>query len=59
MQNQPCRLYNELTIQLKREEQTAEYKLLLKSEIAQAWRERWVQHNGLWQDVPDEAGKYP
>jgi len=57
IQNQTHGFWNELTIQLKREDQTAEYKLLLKGETAQAWRERWVQHNGQWQDIPDEAEK--
>mgnify|MGYP001084841145 CR=1 FL=1 len=47
MQNQTRSLWDELTIQLHQEEQTAEYKLLLKSEAAQAWREQWVQHGGL------------
>jgi hypothetical protein len=47
MQNQTRSLGNELTIQLQREEQTAEYKLLLKSEVAEAWRERWVQRDIL------------
>ena len=55
IQNQPSGLWNELTIQLKREEQTAEYKLLLKSATVQAWRERWIRHSGLWQDIPDEV----
>jgi hypothetical protein len=57
IQNQTRNLWNELTIQLQRDEQTAEYKLLLKSEVAQAWRERWIQHGGQWQDTPDEAEK--
>jgi hypothetical protein len=46
MQNQPRGLLDELTIHLQREEQTAEYKLLLMGEVAEAWRERWVQHGG-------------
>jgi hypothetical protein len=57
MQNQPGSLWNELTVQLKREEQTVEYKLLLKSATVQEWRERWIRHNGQWQDIPDEAEK--
>jgi len=54
MQNQPHGLWSELTIQLMQEDQTAEYKLTMKGETAQAWRERWIQHNGQWQDIPDE-----
>jgi hypothetical protein len=57
IQNQPRSLGNEITVQLKREMQIAEYKLLLKSEAAQTWRERWIQHGGLWQDIPNEAEK--
>ena len=57
MQNQTRSLCNELTIQLKREEQTEEYKLLLKNETAQAWRERWIRHGGQWQEIPDEVEK--
>ena len=55
IQNQPRGLWNELTVQLKREEQTAEYKLFLKSATVQAWHERWIRHSGLWQDIPDEV----
>lgn len=57
IQNQSRSLGNELTIQLQREQQTTEYKLPLKSEVAQAWRERWIQHGGRWQDIPDESKK--
>jgi hypothetical protein len=55
IQNQPCSLWNELTIQLKREKHTKEYKLLLKYEITQAWRERWIRHNGQWIDISAEV----
>jgi hypothetical protein len=54
IQNQPGSLWNELTVQLKREQQIAEYKLLLKSEAVQAWREGWMRHNGQWHDIPDK-----
>ncbi len=57
LHNQPCRLWNELTIQLDREEQTKEYKLLLKDEITQAWREKWIGHSGQWIDLPAEIKK--
>jgi hypothetical protein len=57
IQNRARNLGNELTIQLQREEQTAEYKLLLKSDVAQAWCERWVQHGGQWQDILEEPEK--
>ncbi len=43
--------WSELTIELKREEQKVDYKLLLPVEAARVWRERWVRHEGLWRDV--------
>lgn len=55
IQNQPCSLWNELTVQLNRGDQTAEYKLRLTDEAAQAWREQWIQHGGQWQDLLDDA----
>jgi hypothetical protein len=51
MQGQPRDLWNELTVQLRRGNQTAEYKLLLENEAVQVWRERWIQHGGRWQDL--------
>jgi hypothetical protein len=55
IQNQTRNLWSELTFQLQREEQTAEYKLSLTSETAQIWRERWVQQGGLWQEIRNET----
>jgi hypothetical protein len=55
VQSQTRGPWNELTVQLKRGDQTAEYKLLLKNEAVQAWRVRWIQHGGQWQDLPDEV----
>ena len=55
IQNQPCSLWNEITVQLKREMHTKEYKLLLTDEITQAWRETWIGHNGQWIDIPAEV----
>lgn len=57
IQNRSLNLWNEIKIQLQREGQTAEYKLLLASEATQVWRERWVQHGGFWQEIPDENPK--
>jgi len=54
MQNQPRGLGNELSVQLKREDQSAEYKLTLESEAVEAWRMRWIQHGGQWQNLPGE-----
>jgi hypothetical protein len=55
MQNRPRSLWNEIILQLKRGDQTAEYKLLLKEATAQTWQARWVQHGGQWQDLPGEV----
>jgi hypothetical protein len=48
MQSRPHGLWNELTIHLKRNDQTAEYKLLLKDEAIQDWRALWLAHGGRW-----------
>jgi hypothetical protein len=55
MQNQPRGLWNELTVQLQRGDQAAEYKLLLQDEAVQAWRVKWMHSGGQWQDLPDEV----
>jgi hypothetical protein len=57
MQSRPCGLWNELSIQLKRGDQSVDYRLLLKSEAVEAWRVQWIRHDGQWQDLPDEAEK--
>jgi hypothetical protein len=54
IQNQVSGPFNELTINLKRGEQTTEYKLTLMNEAAQDWRARWIEHGFLWQDVQIE-----
>jgi hypothetical protein len=55
MQNRPRGLWNELTVQLKRDDQSADYRLLLKSETVEAWRVQGMRHGGLWQDLPGDA----
>jgi len=54
MQNHPCGLWNELSVQLKRDRQSVEYKLILDSEVVEAWRRQWVQHGGQWQELQSE-----
>ena len=54
MQNQPAGPWNELTVQLKRADQSAVYRLLLKSEAVEGWRTRWIRHGGQWQDLQGE-----
>ncbi|MFH1524056.1 MAG: hypothetical protein ABIF04_03750 [Chloroflexota bacterium] len=55
IQNQPRSQWNELTVQLKRGDQTTEDNILLTNETAQAWHACWIQHGGQWQDLPSEA----
>ena len=54
MQNRLCGLWNELSVQLKRGDQSVVYKLMLESEAVEVWRRQWVQHGGQWQDLPDQ-----
>jgi hypothetical protein len=56
MQSQPRGPWSELTVQLRRGDQLAGYKLLLEDEAAQAWRRRWMAHGGQWEDLPEEMG---
>ncbi len=53
MQSQLSGLWNELSVQLKRGEQLIDYKLTLKNASVEEWRERWVQHGGEWNDLPE------
>ena len=56
MQSRPRDQWNDISVQLKRENQTAEFKLLLKSEAAQDWRALWIKHGGQWRDIPVNEG---
>jgi hypothetical protein len=51
IKNQPCDLWNELSIQLKRGDQSIDYKLKLKSETAEAWCQQWILQGGSWEDL--------
>ncbi|MGE5374186.1 MAG: hypothetical protein ACM3XO_03950 [Bacteroidota bacterium] len=46
-------LWNELSIQLKRRDQTANYRLLLSKQAAETWRIQWLVHGGRWQEIPN------
>lgn len=46
-------LWNELSIQLKRQDQVANYELLLANQALDAWRAHWIAHGGQWQDFPN------
>jgi hypothetical protein len=52
IQNRPHSLWNELTIQLKRGDQTAKNKLLLENGATQDWRVKWIQCGYRWEDIP-------
>jgi len=52
IRSQPCGLWNELSVQLKQGDQPGDYKLMLKSEAVEAWRRQWVQHGGVWEEIP-------
>jgi len=56
MQSLPCGQLNELTVQLNRLGQSADFKILLKGGSAEAWRSLWIQHGGRWQDLPGSQG---
>jgi hypothetical protein len=51
IQLQPSGLWDEVSLQLKRSDQSAVYSLMLKPETAESWCKQWIQHGGLWQDV--------
>jgi hypothetical protein len=59
IQNQPRGLWKELSIQMKRGDQSVDYKLLLSSDSVDAWHEQWTQHGGQWVDLPDKNVKQP
>jgi hypothetical protein len=44
MRNRPLDLCSELIVQLQRENQAAEYSLLLTSDALEAWRKPWIQN---------------
>jgi len=54
IQNRHNGSWSELTVQLKRGDQSVEYKLLLKSETVKAWRACWTLHDGQWQDLQEQ-----
>lgn len=54
MRSQPCELWNELSVQLKRGNQAVDYKLMLRREALECWRGAWIQQGGQWQEVPGE-----
>lgn len=46
--------WNELTVLLRRGDQTAEFSLLLKNQAAQEWRAVWIRNGFRWEDQPRE-----
>lgn len=55
IQSQACGLWNELSVQLRRGDQSVDYKLMLKNEAAEAWHTIWTQHGGRWEDLPNAS----
>ncbi len=51
IQNRPSTQWNELTFQLSREGQFAEYKLRLNNEAGEAWRSLWTDQGGEWHEL--------
>ena len=54
IQNHPSGLWNELSVQLKQEHQSVNYRLTLENQAVEAWRRQWVQHGGAWEDLPEQ-----
>lgn len=54
IQSQSCGLWNELLVQLKRGDQSVDYKLMLKNEFAEAWQTLWTRHGGQWRTLPEQ-----
>jgi hypothetical protein len=53
IQSQDYGSWKELSIRLKRQDQTAECKLLLAGQAVDTWRLQWIAHGGRWQYFPD------
>jgi hypothetical protein len=54
IRSQPGKLWNQLSVQLKRGDQSVDYTLKLKNEFAEAWHTLWTQHGGQWQALPEQ-----
>jgi hypothetical protein len=55
IQSQACGQQHELSIQLRRGDQSTDFKLRVKNEFAEAWHTLWIQHGGKWEDLPNGA----
>lgn len=55
IQSRPNGLWNELLVQLKRQDQTVNCKFLLTKQIVDAWRLEWMAQGGQWQDIPENS----
>lgn len=53
IQSRDYGLWNELSVEVRREEQAANCKFLLAKEAVDAWRVQWTAHGGQWQDIPN------
>lgn len=50
IQNRPDPRWSEISLQLQRENQRAEYRLVLKNEATQTLQAQWIRRGGRWQD---------
>jgi hypothetical protein len=51
IQMQPSGVWEQLSVQLKRNDQAAVYNLTLKHDAVESWHRQWIQHGGQWQDL--------
>jgi hypothetical protein len=54
IQSQACGLWNKLSVQLKRGDQSVDYNLMLKNEFAKTWHTLWTQHGGQWRAIAEQ-----
>lgn len=54
IENQPCTSWNELSVRLKQEDQSVDYKLCLKRETVEAWHGQWTQQGYPWEDLTEQ-----
>jgi len=56
---QPHEIWSELTFNLMRSDQTADYALLLPIEAARKWKVLWERHGESWQEILDTIKQQP
>ena len=51
IQQRSCSQWDELSVQIRRGEQAADFEFVLANEAVEDWRIRWMQHGGHWQTI--------